>query len=183
MKKSYLLILFIAFTGLIGCQKDIKVLGEGDSAPKTKVYINTITLRNFPENDPNTMLSWDDGAVQPFDTLDYTGPDIYFNLYYYNPDNELLPLSFHQTTHFSNILPLHTDTPLVYYIIPPFQILPEYIDTTFYLTMLDLDFVGPDTTSIYMDSIPFTVGHDFNVTSIDNFGFNGSHVTLGLEWK
>ncbi|HKR06535.1 MAG TPA: hypothetical protein VJY62_18010 [Bacteroidia bacterium] len=183
MKKSYLLLLLIAFTGIAGCQKDIPVLGqeEGDNTSKSEVYIRSITLFGFSAIDPNTMLSWDAGSVQPFDSLDDTGPDIYFNLYH--KSDEGLPMSFHQLTHFANVLPLHPDTPLVYYLVPPFQILPEYIDTTIYLTMYDLDFADPLNDSMYMDSIPFTVGSDDNVTFIDSSGFNGSRIILGLEWK
>ena len=186
MKKSHLLLLLTGFSFFWGCQEDIPLLGEGQNLSKSKVFIRSITLRSFPENDPGTTLPWDDGSVQFFDTLDSKGPDIYFSFYY--KSEELPPLVFDQPTHFSNVLTLHPDTPLIYILTEPFQIPPEYIDTTFYLKINDLDFADPLNTTTIMDSVPFAIGPDssladYYITAIDGIGVNGSHVTLGLEWK
>jgi hypothetical protein len=190
MKKSHLLLLLIGFTAFVGCQDDIPLLGEDENGntvvtPKSEVYIRSILLSSFPQTDPNTALPWDDGVIQPFDTLDYTGPDIYYNLYHKSDQGNIM--QFNQLTHFSNVLPLSPDSPLVYVFTDPFQILPEYIDSTFYLRIYDLDYADP-INDTYMDSIPFTIGPDNTqpnpyITSVSGVGFNGSQVTLGLEWK
>jgi hypothetical protein len=192
MKKAYIFFLFSAVSIIISCQKDIPLLGEDENgntvvAPKTEVYIRSITLSSFPENNPSTLLPWDDGSVQPFDLQDSIGPDIYYYIYYYNPDNELPPIFYKQLSHFSDVLPLNPDSPLVYTLTEPFQIIPEYVDTTFYLTMFDLDF-GEPNDSTFIDSIRINIGEDTAQThtystSISTIGLNGSKVILGLEWK
>jgi hypothetical protein len=186
MKKSHLLLLLTGFTAFFGCQKDIPLLGEGQDAFRSKVFIRSITLHNFPEIDPVTTLPWDYGSVQTFDSDDSIGPDIYFN--FYHKSEEGLEMMFKQLTHFVNVEPLSPDTPLVYYFTQPFQIFPEYIDTTFYLRVYDLDYADPVNDSTLIDSIPFTIGPDNSqpnpyITSISETGVRGSQMTLGLEWK
>jgi len=189
MKKAYLLLLLIASSAFVGCQKDIPVLGqeEGGVTPKSEVFIRAITLHTFPERDPATTLKWDSGSFQSFDMSDTLGPDIFFSLYH--KAEEGLIMSFVQPSHFSNVLPLNADTPLVYYFTEPFQILPEYVDSTFYLKVNDLDVADPVNFTTLMDSLPFTIGPDLThpenpyVSSASSTGFNGSQVTLSLEWK
>ena len=191
MKKACILLLLSAISVFTGCQEDIPLLGQDENGdtiitPKSEVYIRSIILSSFPQNDPNTQQPWDEGSILIFDSLDYTGPDIFYKLYH--KSDEGLPMIYDQATHFNNVLSLSPDTPLVYYLTQPFQILPEYIDSTFYLTMNDLDYDANDTSFTHMDSIPFAIGPDNNltnpyITSKSSIGINGSIVTLGLEWK
>lgn len=186
-KKSYILPLMICFTAFYSCQKDIPVLGEDDNeSTKSKVYIRSIVLSQFNSIDANTGLPWDNGSVQVFDSLDFIGPDIYFN-YFYKSDS-LDSMYFYQTTHFQNVQTLAVNAPLAYYLTTAVQIPAYFIDTTFYLKMYDLDYNGILNDSTLIDSIPFAIGPDFNqgnpyISSISSTGFNGSQVTLLLEWK
>lgn len=189
MKKAYLILFLIASTAFVGCQKDIPVLGQedGDVTAKSAVFIRAITLHTFPERDPSTTLTWDSGSFQTFDTTDSIGPDIFFSLYH--KSDEGLIMSFTQPSHFVDVLPLNADTPLIYYFTEPFQILPEYIDSTFYLKVNDLEIVDPVNNVTLMDSLPFTIGPDLThpedpyPSSFSSTGFNGCQVTLSLEWK
>jgi hypothetical protein len=191
MKKAYIFLLLSVMSIFISCQKDIPLLGQdenGDTVivPKSEVYIRAIILSSFPEKDPNTMLPWDEGSIQSFDSVDYTGPDIYYN--FYKKSEEGHEMMYKQLSHFSNVLPLNVDSPLVYILTDPFQIFPEYIDSTFYLRIYDLDYADPTNDSTLIDSIPFSIGPDYGqtnpyISSKSGIGFNGSYVTLGLEWK
>ncbi|MEO5570741.1 MAG: hypothetical protein ABIT08_04280 [Bacteroidia bacterium] len=191
MKNASLFLLIIGVTAWAGCQEDIPLLGEGnDTIPKTEVFINSFTLQSFPEHDPATSLIWDAGSVQPFDPSDTIGPDIYY-YFHYKTDTGLV-MQFKQFSHFSNVLPLNPDSPLVYILTEPFQIFPEYIDSTFYVKVYDLDYanpvISPNNDSTLIDSIPFTIGPDYSqpnpyITSLSGTGFNGSRLTLGLQWK
>jgi hypothetical protein len=181
LKNLSFYVFFSILSACYSCQKDIPVLGEDAvDTGQTNVYINSIVLRSFPSIDPSTMLPWDDGSIQVFDSTDSVGPDIFYS-YYYKSD-VLPPMYYSQDTHFQDITPLPADSPLVYFLTDPALILPEYIDTTFYLKVNDLDLGTVNDTNL-IDSIPFAITNDHQITSVTGTGFNGTVVTLGLQWK
>lgn len=185
LKRLIFFSMLILISALWSCQKDIPLLGEENTdSSKTQVFITAISLSHFNAIDPNTTLPWDDGSVFSFDSLDYTGPDIFFKFYY--KSDVLAPMSYRQPSHFANAdaATVTSQAPLVYYLTNPFEIPSYYIDTTFYLQMLDVDFNDPINDSTLMDSIPFTVGQDSkNNPYIVGTGFNGSQVTMQVLWK
>ena len=185
LKQGFFIILTAVSSGFAGCQEDIPVLGEdvnGAVTPKDSVYISYIALLSFPANDPGTGNPWDETS-SPIDPLDSLGPDIFFNCY----DDENTPdssddFSFYQETHFANVNAADT---IIYYFTKP--VLVPYFYDSFYLRMYDAEISTP-VDSTLIDSIFFMIGPDTlqsqpYVQGISGTGFNGSQVTIGLQWK
>jgi hypothetical protein len=186
--KRYYWVLFLGFSSLWGCQKDILLLGEetADSA-KTMVFIRSITLTSFDTINYATGLSWDTGSILPSDSLDSIGPDIFFYFYHEDqtppPYDTLALFTFSHDTHFQNVR--SSDLPLQYILTNPVQVPNYYFNQTLYLRVADLD---ENTTllndTMIIDSIPFNFNQvNSDSTSITATGLHNSTVTLGLQWK
>lgn len=155
------------------CQDDPIIPGspdEDDQLVKTKVYISTIQINDYPGLDPNGAL-WDtiDTVADPFGY-----PDIFFNITDPAQGNSVL---WSQNTHFSNVPTLQ---PTAYYLTQPYQVIP--VGTSLDLNIYDFEL--PDST--LMNTISFFIGESPTspkypeaVTQI----VNGYSVSLGLIWE
>lgn len=170
---------------LSSCQKDIPVLGQDEQGntiivPRDSVFISSIILNNF--DSLNTSgFHWDTLVTTGFDTVDYRYPDIFYNIGIYDTT---FPFSFYQHTYFVNVDP--RILPLVFNLVPPLYI-PEF-GKQFHLRIYDLDLSSSGRDSALIDSIPFIVEPDFNLTNpylstVTSAGTNGANVTLGLTWQ
>jgi hypothetical protein len=98
--------------------------------------------------------------------------------------DELFPFSYYQHSYFVNVDP--RKLPLVYQLVPPLYI-PGF-GKPFNLRVYDLDLTPAGRDSAFIDSIPFVVEPDFNltnpyITNITSTGANGVSITLGLTWQ
>jgi hypothetical protein len=189
MLKNKSLLVVVAFiislSAFISCQKDIPVLGQDEQGntiivPRDSVFISSIILNSF-DSLTTSGFYWDTASSTPFDTTDHRYPDIFYNIGIYD---ESFPFSYYQQTYFVNVDP--RNLPLTYNLIPRLYI-PEF-GKLFHLRVFDLDLAASGRDSVLMDSIPFVVAPDFNLTNpyinnVTSAGTNGVQVTLGLTWQ
>lgn len=167
-------LLIMLFAGFFSaCQDDPIVPGspeEEDLIVKTKVYISTIQINDYPGLDPNGAL-WD-----TIDTVaDPSGqPDIFFNITDPAQGNSVV---WSQQTHFENVPTLQ---PTAYFLTQPYQVIP--VGTSLDLNIYDYEL--PDST--LMNTISFFIGESPTspkypeaITQV----INGYSVSMGLIWE
>jgi hypothetical protein len=155
------------------CQDDPIIPGsaeEDDQIIKTKVYISTIQINDYPGLDPNGQL-WD-----TIDTVsDPSGqPDVFFNITDPAQGNTVV---WSQQTHFKNVPTLQ---PTAYFLTQPYQVIPvgSNLDLNVY------DFELPDST--LMNTISFFIGENPvspKYPEVITQTVNGYSVSLGLIWE
>lgn len=182
--KLLLPVCFIMMAIITSCQDDIPLLGKDEFGnneiiPRDSVLISGITLLSFPSNDLSGN-AWDT-TLYSFDSLDFTGPDIYYSIPVLD---SAAPFSYFQATHFANVTT--SMLPFTFNLVPPLYV-PSYYKP-FYLHVYDLELDTASIDSTLMDSILFVIGPDTTLTNpyvntIQATGPNGTSVTLNLSWQ
>ncbi len=175
-KSARLLLAVIVSMAVYSCQNDPELQPVIDGVPvitpKSKAYITTIQINQFPATDINGN-TWDTINTAAGDSFGLA--DIFFNLTIPDPSP---PVIWSQQSHFSNIA--HTDT-TPFFLVNNFEIVPfdSYIDVNVY------DYELPDST--YMGTVNFFIGkYPDPLNPYPNYitgNQNGYSVTIGVRYE